>query len=126
MSIRWTHDELTAYRQKRTTLNEVDKTDASESEDSESRLQRRIIEYCESNGYYVFHDYSRAVNKPGHPDLIIAMPEGRIVWIELKSKTGRMTDDQTRVYLQLKAMRHEAYRNVRSFKQFIAIIQGGK
>ena len=32
--------------------------------------------------------------KSGCPDLIIEFPGGRIVYIELKSKTGRLSDNQ--------------------------------
>lgn len=91
----------------------------------ESRLQARIEADLKRRGYFYFHDRSRGDNEPGLPDLVIAMPKGRTVWMELKAKAGRMTQDQKRVRLILMYLGHEFY-EVRSFRRYLEIVDGSK
>jgi len=37
------------------------------------------------------------VNSPGLPDLHVKNPSGELVWLEVKSKTGTLTDAQKRL-----------------------------
>jgi hypothetical protein len=96
--------------------------EAGEVDDGpESRIQGRIEDLCRRRGYFLFHDRSKKVNAPGLPDLIIALPGGRTVWLELKSKGGRMSPEQTLVINQLLLLGHEVH-IVRSFKAALASI----
>ena len=87
----------------------------------ESRLQGRIEEHCRKMGWYFFHDRSRAVNERGFPDLVIALPDSVTLWLELKSAKGRMTPEQKRVMLILKALGHHHYK-VKAYSRYLRII----
>jgi len=44
---------------------------------------------------------------PGAPDLAVLLPRGRVVWIELKSGSGRQSSSQRDVQSILEAMGHD-------------------
>lgn len=124
--LRWSEQQLAEFESRR--LQGVGKfdrviSDRCEEVDPgpESDLQNKIEKYCEEHGYLFFHDRSRGKNEPGFPDLVIAMPEGRTLWLECKSKTGRMSDDQKRWRLMLLYMKHE-HHQVKSYRVFLKIV----
>jgi hypothetical protein len=43
----------------------------------------------------------------GIPDLMVILPKGRIVFFELKSEKGRVSDAQLNIHLKLQALNHE-------------------
>lgn len=88
----------------------------------EAKLQARIETYCADRGLYCFHDRSRKKNDPGFPDCVIACRAGRVVWLELKSKCGRLRPDQRRVRDMLIFCGHE-WHLVRSYRHFIQIME---
>ena len=88
---------------------------------SESDLQDKIEKWCEDHGYPFFHDRSRKCNEPGLPDLVIALPGAVTLWVELKSKRGRLSEDQKRWRLMLLQLGHQ-WHEVRSYRQFIKIV----
>lgn len=90
---------------------------------SERRFQGQVVRLAEMLGWRVWHD--NATNAPracvvcrapqavvrnaaGLPDLIL-IRRPRVVWVELKSQRGKLTDDQWRYLEELKASRQEAY-----------------
>ena len=125
MSLRWTEDQLLAYQIKTQLKNGQPGADLPGIIDHhpERELQDRAEEYCRENGYYAFHDRSRGQNQAGFPDLVIALPKGRTVWIEFKSKNGRLSGEQKTVRLQLMACGHE-WHEIRSFRHFLSVLQG--
>lgn len=63
---------------------------------TEAELQNNIIElvkYMPTLLYY--HTYDSRRSNPGFPDLVIAGPNG-VMYRELKSARGKVTDDQFR------------------------------
>ena len=80
MNISWTQSDLEEYhaRMKKARL-EIGQD--SGGEELESTLQKKIMAYLKDKGYYYFHDHSRGKNKAGHPDLIIALPDSRTLWL---------------------------------------------
>lgn len=129
--LRWTEEQLAQYRERRGPPARLDKSgpgfdNPRDSFDHapESDLQRKCEDLCTERGLPFFHDRSRGKNRPGFPDLVIALPGGRTAWCELKKpKTGRLTDDQKRWRLMLLHLGHEWY-EVRSFRQFCGIVEG--
>jgi hypothetical protein len=124
MSLRWTEDQLLEYQLK-TRRKKVQSSSNSPpvvDDQPERALQDRLEAYCRENGLYAFHDRSRRKNAPGHPDLVIACPGGRVLWLELKSRTGRLTADQKRVRLQLLCCGHE-FHLIRSYRQFLDLVE---
>ena len=65
---------------------------------AEADLQTRVIDYAHIRGWRVHHDrgdYRTCVGgDPGFPDLVLAR-RGRVVFAELKTARGRVTQQQT-------------------------------
>lgn len=146
MSVRMTEEQVTEYRAKlAATLKRVrggktslmtsaeinEQTDVSNepgfvsNEESfvglESELQFKCEAFLRGGGFYFFHDRSKRANDPGLLDLVIALPEGRTIWVELKTKGHKTTKDQKRTILRLQYLGHHTH-VVRSFGQFTKLI----
>lgn len=131
--MRWSEEDLHEFQQRQVKNNaarithnpfsSIKTTSAMSEADegSESKLQAKIEGYCKERGFYFFHDRSRGCNVPGHPDLVVALHGGRVLWLELKAKSGRLTEDQKRVRLMLMALGHE-FHELRSFKAFLSVL----
>ena len=44
---------------------------------------------------------------PGAPDLILALPNKEVIWIEVKSPVGRLSDNQKHVHAMLDTIGHK-------------------
>ena len=121
--MRWSQQQLEEYQARQ--LKPGSPIVITPDEGPESKLQAKIEKYCRDAGFYYFHDYSRNVNKPGHPDLVIALYNGNTIWVELKKAKGRMSEDQKKVFQRLLYLGHDYY-IITSFKQFIRIVEGFK
>ena len=99
------------------------KTTVDTFRQSERSFQSSVVQYAEMMGWRVWHD--RATNVPrrcpncgatpriirnpgGLPDLILVR-RPRVVWVELKSERGRLTDDQAVWLRDLRASEQEVY-----------------
>jgi hypothetical protein len=70
---------------------------------TEHELLRAVLDLCAESGLHVFHAYdSRKTVGKGFPDLVVASPR-KVIYVELKSPTGRLTTDQRIWYYQLTA-----------------------
>lgn len=63
---------------------------------SEKEWQAKVVEFARWNGWHVYHPYYSRRSEPGWPDLSM-IRNGRLVFVELKTRTGRITADQHRV-----------------------------
>lgn len=65
----------------------------------EADLHDQIAEACRSQGWLFFHGrMDRAANRTlGEPDFTILTGHGRVVFVEAKAKTGKLSDDQQAV-----------------------------
>jgi hypothetical protein len=76
---------------------------------TESQLQALVLELAVQAGFLAFHDHDSRRNARGLPDLILLHRRtGRLVFVELKSATGRVRPEQ-QVWLEALRIRHEAY-----------------
>ncbi|MCE5335578.1 MAG: VRR-NUC domain-containing protein [Desulfobacteraceae bacterium] len=116
--LRFTQEQVDAFNARRKGNPAMHHTDADPG--PESSLQERIEKWCRENGFPFFHDRSRGWNEPGFPDLVIALRCGKTLWIELKSKDGRLKSEQEKWRLQLMALGHEHF-VIRSFKRFLEV-----
>ena len=89
----------------------------------ESKLLSKCVKYLKDRHFKHFHDYSRGINKAGFLDLYIFLPMGRLVVIELKGKTGRLSTEQKEWINYLLFHRYNVYPDVKSFKRFVEIIE---
>jgi VRR-NUC domain len=60
---------------------------------SEARFQRQIIDYAELMGWRCYFTYRSNHSPVGFPDLVLVR-RPRVVWIEVKTERGRLSDAQ--------------------------------
>ena len=46
---------------------------------------------------------------PGAPDLVVALPNGRVLWLEVKAPKGVLSDNQVLVHERLGEIGHTVY-----------------
>jgi len=75
---------------------------------SESQFERQVKQLAALFGYAYYHTW-RSIHSPdGYPDCCLAKP-GRLVFIELKSEKGKVSDKQQEWLDTLEAAGAEAY-----------------
>ena len=118
--MRWSPQELANYMQKFET-----RKDEKPDEGKESKLQSKIVKYCKDHGYpcLSFRQSRKAKGfvVPGWPDLTICLPASRVIFIELKAKTGILKADQRDMALMMLALGHE-WHEIRSYKKFLEVV----
>jgi hypothetical protein len=63
---------------------------------SEKELQQTIVDTARLLGWMVYHTHDSRRSEPGFPDLVLVHPKrGRLMFVECKSATGRVTPEQT-------------------------------
>ncbi len=76
----------------------------------ESEIQKTIVDYLKAKGYLVFRMNSGYIRKnvklspPGTPDLLVIMGNGKVLWIEVKTKTGVCNENQNKMIVKLRCM----------------------
>jgi hypothetical protein len=66
---------------------------------SEREFQRQVIELATRCGWAVYHTHDSRRSQRGFPDLVLARPRqgdrpGALLFVELKTETGRLSLDQ--------------------------------
>lgn len=76
----------------------------------ESDLHDQIAEYCRERGWYFVHSRMdrKTTTAKGVFDFCIAMPKGRVAWIELKRKGGKASMEQLATQVHLRHLGHIA------------------
>ncbi len=92
----------------------------ADAAEDESDLQTEIIAYCRGKGWYVVWQRmdKRTRTDLGTPDLIIAQDQGRTLWVECKSREGKMRPSQIGVRLMLERLGH-THIVCRSLREFV-------
>lgn len=62
---------------------------------TETGFQQKITDRAEALGWMVYHTYDSRRSNAGFPDLVLAR-DGVVVFIEVKSAKGRISEDQAR------------------------------
>ena len=76
---------------------------------TERDLQAAIVELARTIGWMVYHPYDSRRSTPGYPDLTMVHPRtGAILFAELKTETGKVTDEQDQ-WLRALAVRGLAF-----------------
>ena len=82
---------------------------------SEKEFHAAVIEAATKRGWTHYHTWRSDKSDKGWPDLVLARRgfnyhiPGRIIFAELKSETGKMTEDQTEWCALILAARQEYY-----------------
>ena len=93
---------------------------------TESQIQKQIIDYLKLSGYLVFRMNSgKARNNirlcpPGTPDLL-AINGRKNIWIEVKTKNGKLNVDQIYMHGELARLREKVIvaRNLDDVKEYV-------
>jgi len=93
------------------------------ADDDEAGIHEAIISECRRLGLYYVHN---RMDKPstatvGAPDFIIALPHGKTLWIEAKSRQGKLRTEQAAAAVWLAKLGHN-FRIVRSMAEAIRCI----
>lgn len=75
---------------------------------NEREWQAKVVDLARWAGWHVFHPYYSRRSEPGWPDLSMVRGD-RLVFAELKTRTGRVTEAQHRVLGLLAATGAEVY-----------------
>ena len=88
----------------------------------ERDLHYQILEECRRRVWLPFHGSMahKARRTPGEPDFIIVTDGGRVLFVECKTKIGKLSTDQLAVAAHAKKLGHEIH-VVRSFEEFLKI-----
>ena len=73
---------------------------------TEKQFQRAVQEYARIRGWLDFHDLFSKGKRPGWPDLVL-LRAGQMIFAELKSAKGQLTDNQRHVLGLLEAVERE-------------------
>lgn len=68
----------------------------------EAAFQARVKSFAGRHGWECYHTHNSKRSDPGFPDLVLARPP-RILFRELKTETGKVSDDQKKWLLLLAA-----------------------
>lgn len=77
---------------------------------SEKQLQQSIITLAQWHGWRTYHTHDSRRSAPGFPDLCMVHPrQGRLIFAELKSTTGRVSKHQREWLQDLEAAGQETH-----------------
>ena len=81
----------------------------------EKKLQKQIIKWCHDN--HILAVKVDSTSTRGFPDLVTIDPHGQVIFVELKTPTGRLSDTQR--FFQEKLIRQNAnVRTIRTIEDF--------
>jgi len=91
----------------------------------ESEIHKQISRECHRRGFQAFHGVmgKRSRRTPGEPDYTIMLPHGKTLWVEVKTSSGNLSDDQERVAAHAWQLGHKVH-VVRSFVEFRDLLKG--
>ena len=122
--MRWTQEQLETFMAKfHHPIDDLDTPD----EGKESILQRKIEKWALEWGKpWLSLRQSKAAKRllpAGWPDVTLIMPNGKVLFIELKSARGTLSSPQTKLRLQFMALGHTVHL-IKSYKSFLGLVEG--
>lgn len=76
---------------------------------SEKEYQRRVTDLLDLFGWRWYHTWNSRRSAAGFPDLTAVHPVGGVIFVELKSERGRLTETQREWLDALRAAGAKAY-----------------
>ena len=116
---RMTSAELAAYESR----HRPKTTAVSTGVEKESVLHEQIFAECRRRGWIALHGAmsERSHRTLGEPDFVIMADDGLTFYVECKSRTGKLTEEQCALMRHAIKLGHPVY-VVRSFEEFLDII----
>ena len=126
--MRWTPEQAQEHMQKAQGWNGKHITDDSKivyDEGPESALQRKIEAWAKDKGFpcLSFRQSKKAQGflLAGWPDVTLCLAKGRVVFLELKTGKGRLSEEQRQMARHMLFHGHR-WHEVRSYKRFLEIV----
>lgn len=94
-----------------------------DGETKESDLHDKILNECRRRGWIAFHGSMahRTYRTGGEPDFTIVREHGEVLFVECKSKTGKLSPEQSAMMFHMNRLGCKL-NIVRSFAEFIQVI----
>lgn len=91
---------------------------------AEKEIHRLILLECHRRGFLALHGSMahKTHRTAGEPDVVILMPEGRVLFVEAKTRSGRISEEQEAFANKAQLLGHTVH-IVRSFEEFIRLIK---
>ena len=83
----------------------------------EKTIQQKILHYCKTKNILAYKMDSTST--VGFPDLTVILPDGEVLFIELKTDTGKLSRMQEYIHQQLTKQKANVY-VCRSLEEFYA------
>lgn len=118
----WTQADADAYNRKAT--SRIIESQRNTPVESEPDLHDDILDFCRERGWIAVHSRMdrKTTQAVGIADFIIAAAQGRVFWIEVKSKSGKLSVAQKGFAMQLDKLGHECFL-VRSMDDFREVVK---
>jgi hypothetical protein len=125
--VNWSPNQLALHRLRQDARQARDRAvieDCSIDLSPERVLHDRILKECRQRGYYVVHSRTdrKTTTDLGVPDVILAVPNGQTVWVEIKSRKAKLRPEQSYALAHLKKLNHRAY-VIHSFTAFLELLK---
>ena len=120
--MRWTPDQVAAYEARFSNKPKQAKPEGPTVPEKE--IHRLILLECNRRGFLALHGSMahRTHRTAGEPDLTILMPGGRVLFVEAKTRSGRISEEQEAFARRAELLGHTVH-IVRSFEEFIQLIK---
>lgn len=118
---RMTQTEVNAYNARRSAIRHSGDTGGVEVE---ADLHEQIFAECRRRGWIALHGSmaERTSRTLGEPDFICIADAGRVFFVEVKTRTGKLSPAQLAMRCHAEKLNH-AFHLVRSFEQFLEVVK---
>lgn len=91
---------------------------------SEADLHDKISKHCRENGWVCFHGSMahRAMRTIGENDFHCLLPGGIVLFVECKTKTGKLSPEQLGMKMWMEKLGHKMH-VIRTLEEFVALCQ---
>ena len=91
----------------------------------EAVLHEEIFDECRRRGWIALHGSmaERTCRTLGEPDFVILADGGRVLFVECKSRTGKLSPAQAVLKFHAEKLGHTVH-VVRSMEEFLAVVSG--
>lgn len=115
--MRFTQADVVAHYAR---LNKSKTAVPSDAVEQESQLHQEILADCKARGWLAFHGSMahRTARTIGEPDFIVCADNGQVIFVECKTKTGKLSVEQQGVIAWAAKLGHTVH-VVRSFVEYL-------
>ncbi len=123
----WTYEDLRDFEARKYSAEHINKIQSGEYPsvpfETESDLHNQIIDYCKSKGWQYLHGSMahRSRRTLGEPDFLVLADRGRLLMVECKTKTGKLSMEQ-QGFIAHAAKNGHVVHVVKSMEEFVKLL----